>query len=832
MAIHIFALRSFTPKGSKKLITFDKKLNLHTTSVKKLFSKLDVLPEKIKLKENNPQGDYNIYYSACHIEDKPYIKNGEERINKRGFVSQSIIPFDIDHINPIYQVETLEIARDIIGISLEEMIAIDSGNGLQIIVKSPRQINSDTFFKDYKQHYKEICTKIKTSIVESGYALTNEEGEILTECDTSVFSAGRLLRLPNTFNRKPVTTPFAPDAIVKRARMLHHGDIEKGKGLQLIKYGELERVVKKDAEYAAPDHAYINEQCLFIKACLSGSIPVHEPDAYAFLGVASFYNDSDNTAKQGMSKFIASGISPTMSNFCEDDIYNKIDQARNASSPRTCVDIHARWGKCKTCPHFGAVKTPLSLRSEENTLSVLADLTKSKKEITLIYNYIKKYGVYYNLETSSLYAPEPNIIKDSGHLFLYDNVKWNLIEEDTESKIKRELMAITHHEYTLSKIDTVYDHMGNYLPTAPSNSLYTVNPFCANFQNGTLHVDKDRELQFKPHNREDFLVNILPCEYTPNGTNKNSMFSEILDNIFRGDDNKNEKILSLQEMFGASLMPIYPKIYFLIGGGGAGKSTICKILYGLLSSENISMCDPTEWIGFGMETMVGKLVNMVTDCSTNGHIKTNVFKQIEDRHSIRIQRKGLKDLYGTLPAVHVLGFNELPKIYEKRVEVLGRRIQTIQFNNIFTQDKNNKYNKFLAEDCLLHDRQSIMNWAVAGLIRLIENRGHFTNVEESEKIVREWSDDNNEPLILVREFVSDMVDDNSLIEHEDSSIKRSDLYKMFDRWIGKKRGIRTPPRKKIILNTLFDMYSLRKSNGEMIFRGIGFCDSSLSRSEF
>ena len=125
---------------------------------------------------------YNLFYTAATCEK-----------GSRNFISQSLIPFDLDKIDLAQSDKYLEILNEVIEIDISDFSVICSGNGLQVLLKvAPFDLD---FLESHKPHYSDICSRIDLKIKASGL-----EGE----ADRSVWRKSQILRLPWTPNIKPI----------------------------------------------------------------------------------------------------------------------------------------------------------------------------------------------------------------------------------------------------------------------------------------------------------------------------------------------------------------------------------------------------------------------------------------------------------------------------------------------------------------------------------------------------------------------------------------------------------------------------------------------------
>jgi putative DNA primase/helicase len=368
-------------------------------------------------------------------------------------------------------------------------------------------------------------------------------------------------------------------------------------------------------------------------------------------------------------------------------------------------------------------------------------------------------------------------------LFYYDDGMWNYLDHAGSDKIKRRINAMVDGKLTIKKIEAFYKMFMVYVPAVPEGvDMFRPNPLCANFNNGTLHLQEDGAgkffLEFKEHSPKDWITFKIKHDYVPDATNTNKRFDEMLDTIFKDDEHKADKVNAIAEMFGASLIPYFPHLFYLYGEANSGKSTIMIILKQLLGDgENISSVEPKDFQGFNLESMAGKLVNMVLDVDTRRAIQDNVVKQIEDRSPITIRRKNRTDITAPLPSVHIFGGNDLLTSYEGYSNAMKRRWTILKFDRAYTGPKMRNF----AGQVFTSDPQGLINFAIMGLKKLVESQGYFTQFESSTKELEEWSEESD----VVAQFLEEAIrgeTGNQLVKHENAKIERKILYDMFNEW--------------------------------------------------
>ena len=341
------------------------------------------------------------------------------------------------------------------------------------------------------------------------------------------------------------------------------------------------------------------------------------------------------------------------------------------------------------------------------------------------------------------------LLKQERSLFFYNKIYWRELRAGDIDSIKQQIQASCGHKAKASKIDDIYKLFVQRCPhVGPGKNLHSPPTWLANFENGSLHVFKTQDheakysLVFREHQSFDYATNVLPYEYKDDWSEQNAEFEAMLDRIFKDDPDAVGKRRALAQMFGACLIPAFPHLFMNWGTPGTGKSTVIILAAKLAHPENCCSVDPTEWEGFNMESMVGKLVNYDTDIEVAKPITDKAVKKVIDRVSVRIRRKGIADVYGPLPATHLFGGNEIPKTLDGRSGAMTRRWTFIEYSRVIAKEsgdgKSPGYEVDFVDRVWKAGYRGVLNFALKGLADLLEARGHFFQPESGKAKMKEW----------------------------------------------------------------------------------------------
>lgn len=382
-----------------------------------------------------------------------------------------------------------------------------------------------------------------------------------------------------------------------------------------------------------------------------------------------------------------------------------------------------------------------------------------------------------------------DLIRQDKSLFVYNGTHWYELDVMGVAKFQRKIGVAASHELTFRDIKNHYEYILAHCPQVPRGvNLFQPNPNCANFVDGTLHIEKTGRLAFKkefaPHSRRDFLLATLPFKY-PQGELLEAgspLFDEMLKNLWKGDVDAGEKIRFYKQLLGNSLTPLFSRIVFFVGPPASGKSTLIKVLVKLIGYENCSTVQPSDMTGFNLATMPGKLINYDTDIDVNRPINDSLLKKIIDRVPFRVRRKNRDDVHAYIAPLHLYGCNSLPPTLDGASKALERRFSVIRTMGWQAPAKHD----FDFEDELLKSEgQGIARIALLGLEDLIKDGGHFANPDSSIKETQAMQMQSD----VVEQFLKAIEEKEvkgktklDIVFDIGVKIKRADLWEIFRQW--------------------------------------------------
>ncbi len=587
--IQLRSVRTWSPKGQGEQ-KVDKPLvdNIVTDSIATLFKNYETFLERIPESER-----WNIYYTL-----------GETNADtKRDWHAQEVLPFDIDDIvdadgnfdERLY----LDTLFGVLGVDREKCAVVASGNGLQILIQLETKIESKDYFRRNSKTYKALCDSLQKALDALGLKGT---------VDASSFAHNRIMRMPGTENRKAGRES-------RRARLIYGRDLSPQPFYMAPTAADLpdpkatkakDALTEKQLSFFAIDTPAVvaDDGCQFIKWARENPGDLQEPQWYAMLSVVGRLADG---------RQLAHSYSSAHAGYSEVETDRKLDQALEASGPRTCDNIDHLWGQCQTCPHFKKVPSPVSIKSE-------SFIATDKSGFYLL---TKSGGLSPQFEDLRRYFQREHPYRThakSGAVYVFNEKKYG-------SWSQTELRNYSHEKFNPKPAD---HHTQEFCSWVNRTNLIESNWFVdstrgrINFANGVYDLTDGG---LSPHAAHLGFLYVLPYDYAPAAVCPT--FDQFMRNITCGDEQLEKLLL---EFVGYALCDRdywLQKAILLIGEGSNGKSTFLNVVKALAGWENVSFLSLHE---IQSETsrlhLEGKLINVSDELPNYNFKNTELLKKL------------------------------------------------------------------------------------------------------------------------------------------------------------------------------------------------------------
>jgi putative DNA primase/helicase len=213
------------------------------------------------------------------------------------------------------------------------------------------------------------------------------------------------------------------------------------------------------------------------------------------------------------------------------------------------------------------------------------------------------------------------------------------------------------------------------------------------------------------------------------------------------------------------------KILLIIGPKRSGKSTLGRVLRGLIGSCNTagptlgSLATP-----FGLWPLVGKSLAIISDARLGGRTDSQVVVErllsISGEDALTIDRKNLEPITVKLPTRLVIFSNELPRLGDSSGALAGRMILLRLTESFYGKEDPELTDKLLAE------LPGILLWTIDGWRRLREC-GRFQQPTAADEMLVELTDLGSPVSAFLRQCC------NVGPEYE---VQRESLYEAYAAW--------------------------------------------------
>lgn len=351
-----------------------------------------------------------------------------------------------------------------------------------------------------------------------------------------------------------------------------------------------------------------------------------------------------------------------------------------------------------------------------------------------------------------------------GRLFLYSIV--GVYEELTEVNLGKLIRAVMHEGRLNSWKSTYETEIIRALQReAPIVEEMNSERNLINLSNGMLNLSTYR---LEGHSPQYLSTVQIPIHFDENAT------APKFDKFMREITLDNDELMNVhQELIGYWMTgeTKAEKAVYYYGSGANGKSVLASIVTELVGAKNVSSVPLSNFNDqFGMESMIGKLLNISAENEMGGKVlKTENFKAIVSGDNITVNIKYRPAISYRPYCRLVFLVNNLPDSSDV-TEGYFRKLVIIPFSRTFKKEERNVN---LKEE-LLKELPGILNWAIIGLKRLRSNNYQFSECKAIETAERTYYDEQNP----VREFFHSHV-----VQDGGSRTKQSDFYKMYSQWL-------------------------------------------------
>ena len=249
------------------------------------------------------------------------------------------------------------------------------------------------------------------------------------------------------------------------------------------------------------------------------------------------------------------------------------------------------------------------------------------------------------------------------------------------------------------------------------------------FANGDMELDGTKQWVFTVDGKQPVPYR-LPVRFVPlSQPHKTPYFDKWLNDLFTPED-----IITLQEYIGYCLLPTTrgQKCLLLIGDGGIGKSVISDILTSIFGRSLTAPNDTQQFLAdkFKLAELENQLVFYEDDLSDKHLEETGVFKKLITNQTYLTADRKNEQPFKFKPYCRFImcGNDMLASKYDK-TDGFYRRLLPIR---VKPKDPNRKNIPDMGAK-VAREAEGIIQWALVGLKRLMDNNWQFTVSERSDQ---------------------------------------------------------------------------------------------------
>mgnify|MGYP004517110759 CR=1 FL=1 len=420
------------------------------------------------------------------------------------------------------------------------------------------------------------------------------------------------------------------------------------------------------------------------------------------------------------------------------------------------------------------------LRHNEGLIEELRILINHNKAISLGFFYDEKKKLRLNPNRCISYLQQilKCVIKNGSLMVL--NQKEGVYEEFTDELIGSILRYLMNSNLPDSwKKYYEKDILDGLLREVPRVDSEIIDDSLIALNNGVFNMNT---MELVPYDESHIFTSKSPVNFIKGASCP--QFIKAMREIVCNDE---ELLMCIQEIFGYTLINNTKgeRAFYFVGVGSNGKSFTAEILTKIVGKKNVSNIQLSNFSEkFGIEGIVGMTLNIANENEVGSIKSTENLKAIISGDSINISRKFKKAINYKPTVKLVFLLNTLPDTLDN-THGYYRKILIVPFNRVFKQEEMDKNLK----DKVSEELSGILNWAIEGAKRLMNNDYKFTECEVIKKAIKDYKEEQNP----VEAFSKD-----ALIYEEGHSETKKDILDAYKLWIEgqniSSRGTESPQR--------------------------------------
>jgi len=361
---------------------------------------------------------------------------------------------------------------------------------------------------------------------------------------------------------------------------------------------------------------------------------------------------------------------------------------------------------------------------------------------------------------------------ENATLYIWNGAGWD--NGVAENYILNELSEIFKDEQDRGGM--VLERTVNFIKGQAMNLNLTPKPSnIIAFQNGLYDISTG---ELKPHDPTIFYTNVIPHNFDPEA--KCPKWEKWLKEVVREED-----IDFIQEWIGYLMYDSYPEPAFviLVGKGQNGKSVFMHVIQELVGEKNYTNVSLHDIVSgpYALSELHRKLANICDEISNRAVRNSGPLKMISAGSWVEARQIYGKHFHFRNYAKPMYSCNEPPE-FKDESDAIKYRLKAIEFPYTFRKNPDATKGEKQARDRreleaeLKAEIPGIINWALKGLKRLMDNNFTFTESRSTEETWAFYRRKSNPVACFVEECL-EFTDDPADV------ISKPEMYEKFTAWL-------------------------------------------------
>lgn len=356
-----------------------------------------------------------------------------------------------------------------------------------------------------------------------------------------------------------------------------------------------------------------------------------------------------------------------------------------------------------------------------------------------------------------------------GSLYLYNSSKgcfFELEEYQIRTLVRSGWSDKVERLLSKGRVDDIIDRLKSSEAIQIQEDDLDSYSHLINFSNCVLDLRTGRELSHSPKYHFTSFIN---ANYTTHRT-EGKHFLHFINQCTKGDK---QKTMQIQELTGYTISNYTnaKKWFALIGAPHTGKSTILEVLTEIIGEDYTSNVPLHELSGrFSLSDLFKKKLNVCGELNDNALKNINTIKALTGNDRLRADIKYKSAINFINKAKIIMAGNAMPQLQTlDNTTAFTDRILFVVFNNTIPEGKRD----YKLKEKLLSEKDYIVQWAVKGLERLINNNFVFTECSDSIEFKKQYQNE----MSNINDFITVMCELEP--NNDECRVHKRDLYSAY-----------------------------------------------------